>query len=126
MPSSGCEARTRAGDSCRATPLTGRPYCFTHDPEAAEVRRAARRRGGERSRRRPVELVELRTPEDVRAVLERLLAETLALRNSTPRNRCAGYLLSLLLKAVEVGELEERIAELEAREARPGALEVMG
>lgn len=125
MASTGCQATNQKGKPCEAAPLTGRPYCFAHDPEAAEARDTARRRGGEHSRRRPVELVELRSAEDVRAALERILAETLALKNSVRRNRAAGYLLSILLKAVEAGELEERIAALENRNEGGRALGVV-
>ena len=57
----------------------------------------------------------LASVEDVRQALAALVGETLALSNSVKRNRAAGYLLGLLLRALEVGDLEERVAALEAR-----------
>lgn len=111
--SNGCTATTREGRPCKAPTLAGRPYCFAHDPEKEEERREARRRGGERSRRRPLKLVELGSADAVREALERVLAETLALSNSIRRNRAAGYLLGLVLRALEQGDLEARVEKLE-------------
>lgn len=111
--SNACQATTREGRPCKAPPLAGRPYCFAHDPEKAEERREARRRGGERSRRPPIELVELGSAGAVREALERVLAETLVLGNSIRRNRAAGYLLGIVLRALEQGELEDRVERLE-------------
>lgn len=105
---------TRGNEPCRAPPLDGRPFCFHHDPANAERRRLARARGGQRSRRPPLELTTA-SAADVRRSVDALIADTMRLGNSVKRNRAAGYLLSLALRALEVGELEERIAALEAR-----------
>jgi uncharacterized small protein (DUF1192 family) len=51
----------------------------------------------------------------VQALLEETVSTTLAQENTGQRSRTLGYLLGLALKALEVGELEERIAALEER-----------
>ena len=56
MPVS-CLAIARSGSRCRSPVLAGKQYCFLHDPESAERRRAAARKGGRepRKRHRPAE-----------------------------------------------------------------------
>ena len=71
-----CTATTADGKRCRAPALQGRPFCFAHDPEKAEERADARRRGGY-NRRTPKATdpdgypTRLRSVGDVQAVLER-------------------------------------------------------
>jgi hypothetical protein len=55
---------------------------------------------------------------DVGAIQEQLetaLFDSLRLENSNGRSRTIGYLLGFALKALEVGELESRLAALEAQ-----------
>jgi len=51
--------------------------------------------------------------KEVRRLLELAVADTLNLDNSPARSRTLGYLVSLSLKALEVGEIEERVSALE-------------
>lgn len=44
-----CSERTTAGNPCRARPRPGRSVCFAHDPDLADQRAEARRRGGANS-----------------------------------------------------------------------------
>lgn len=50
----------------------------------------------------------------IRKVLELVTRETLAQKNSSQRSRAVGALLQIALKALEVGEIEERVEALEA------------
>jgi hypothetical protein len=54
--------------------------------------------------------------------LERALFDSLQLRNSVHRSRTIGYLVGIGLRALEVGELEERLAALEQRLGRASHL----
>lgn len=113
-----CQATTASGEPCQMSPLTDSDFCWTHDPARAVDRAAARKRGGQNSSRAglvgvSVEPVRLRTVEDVRTLLEDVVADTLALANSNARSRTLASLLTLALKALEVGELEERLVALE-------------
>lgn len=60
-------------------------------------------------------LVSLRSVGDVQAQLETVLADTLAQENSAARTQAIVRLLQTALKALEVGDLENRIAILEAQ-----------
>lgn len=69
------------------------------------------------------EPVRLRSPDDVLALLERVMSDTLHLENGASRSRAIGYLAGLALKALEIGEIEERLAALETTpmDSRPSS-----
>ena len=118
--------------TCKTTKADGTPcgmapgasgYCFAHDPARADERDEARRRGG---RVRSGDLaravlstaeagtLELQSAKDV----HRLLAETIQ-HARTGRLDCriaatVGSLAGVLLRALEQGDLETRLAEMEA------------
>ncbi len=105
-------------------PLSGGKFCFAHAPERARDRATARRRGGRQTQARglftlPESPELLREVPAVQAVLERTVYETLAQKNSAHRSRAIGSLLLIALKSLEVGELESRLAALEAATLRP-------
>jgi hypothetical protein len=50
----------------------------------------------------------------VRRLLEIAVLDALGLENSIARSRTLAYLAQVALKALEVGELEERVRELES------------
>ena len=110
------------------------PFCFWHAPETAEEAAEARRLGGlHRRKKRTVASIfglgGLRTIEDLQGLLETITIENLVLENSISRNRTVGTFLTIGAKLLEVGELAERLAVLEAaikpREGNP-ADEVLG
>lgn len=116
-----CVATNGQGEPCQAAPLTDSEFCFTHDPSRALERANARRRGGRNSSRAGsvvgslVQPVQLRSMAAIQAQLEAVVTDTLHQANSAQRSRTLGSLLSLAMKALEVGELEGRLAALEAR-----------
>jgi hypothetical protein len=94
-------------------------FCFWHSPEHTEEVDEARRLGGLRRRRERTvagayEFAGLATVGDIRRLLEVATIDTLALDNGVARNRTLAYLAQTALKCLEVGELEERVALLEA------------
>jgi len=112
-----CRANNERGEPCSAPPMAESDYCFHHDPAKASERAKARKRGG--YNRRQVKSsedagpVRIRSTQDVVALVERAIADTVALENSIARNRAIGYLAGVALKAQEVGELEERLEAVE-------------
>jgi hypothetical protein len=95
------------------------PFCFWHSPETAEEAAEARRLGGlHRRKKKTVGAVfgfrGLRTIEDNQGLLETAAIETLALENSISRNRALASFAAVGVKLIEVGDLEERLAVLEA------------
>ena len=90
-----------------------------HSPEYAEEIAEARRLGGLRRRREVAlsgayEFNGLATVADLRRLLEIAALDALGLENSIVRSRTLGYLVGVAAKLLEVGELEERLAYLEA------------
>ena len=117
-----------SGERCRAAPLREGRYCFVHDPDHADEAAEARRMGGLRRKREKTVAIAydfqgLESVEQLRRVLEVAILDTLSLDNGVARNRALGALTMAGLKALEVGELEQRVAALEAAmgagDARP-------
>lgn len=90
-----------------------------HDPQNAEAAAEARRLGGFRRKREgSVQLAYgfngLGSVEEMRRLLEIVAVDTLSLDNGVPRNRTVIAIVMAGLKALEVGELADRIEKLEA------------
>lgn len=119
-PVAQCTATTADGKPCGAPALHGRPFCYAHDPDRAAERADARRRGGY-NRRTPKATgpdgypTRLRSVGDVQALLEATLRDTVAQENSGARTQALVRLSLGALKVLELGDLEERLAALEAR-----------
>jgi len=113
-----CRFQKDNGEGCRATPMRGEEYCFWHHPEHAEEAAEARRLGGLRRRKEKItqgayDFEGLESVAHIRRLLEIATADTLALESSIARSRTLAYLAQMALKALEVGELEERVRALE-------------
>ena len=114
-----CKAKTHSGQACRSQAIKGSQFCFIHDPAQGAARAKARKRGGERRRvphagdvsRIPVSV---RTIEDVLKVLDYALAESMSLENSIQRGRLIVAIAGAFIEAIKTGELEQRLAAIEA------------
>ena len=107
------------GRPCRATKLRDEEFCFFHSPETAEEAAEARRLGGlHRRKKKSVAAIYgfagLRTISDSQTLLETAAIETLAIENSINRNRTLATFVSTAAKLIELGELADRVAALEA------------
>lgn len=120
-----CTAMCADGAPCRAHALAGDEFCFTHHPARSEERAIARRAGGEARRATilppPVPDRTLRSAGDVTALVSDAIGLVLKGELDSRSANTVGYLCSVLLKAIQVGELEERLARIEAA-VRPGAV----
>jgi hypothetical protein len=115
-----CEFRKKNGERCGADAQTGKSLCVFHDPARAADGRRARKAGGIR-RSRAVAALPVDTPDhplgntlDVSAFLAGSINQ---LRRGELDPRVAnavGYLTSVLLRSLEQGPLEERVARIEA------------
>jgi len=115
----GCKYVMPDGRRCGAPALRGENFCLFHSPAHEEEAAEARRLGGLRRRKEKTlagayEFEGLRTVTDIQRLLEIAVLDTLALENSVARSRTLAYLSQTALKCLEVGELEERLALLEA------------
>ena len=122
-----CDAIAEGGEPCRAAPLHDGVHCFWHSPEHQAEAQEARWLGGLRRRREATvagayAFEGLASVSDIRRLLEIAVTDTLELANSVARNRTLAYLAQTGLRALEVGELAERVAAIESAVApRPVA-----
>ncbi|MBM4437387.1 MAG: hypothetical protein FJ029_09160 [Actinobacteria bacterium] len=114
-----CQHRQQSGDWCGAPPIRGEAFCFWHHPDYADEAAQARRMGGLRSRREHTvagayDLAGITTVAGLQRVLEIAMLDSVGLDNTIARARTLGYLVGMGLKALEVGDHEQRLAALEA------------
>jgi hypothetical protein len=115
-----CEFRKKNGERCRADTQTGKSLCVFHDPARADDGHRARQAGGVH-RSRGAAVLPSDTPDhplgDTNQVSVLLADSINRLRRGQLDPRVAnamGYLTSLLLRSLEQGPIEERLAKIEA------------
>ena len=113
-----CKGLKEDGSRCQAPPLLDGDFCLMHSPEHADEVAEARRLGGLRRRREKAvsgayDFDGLADVVQVRRLLEVAVFDTLSLENSVARSRSLAYLAQVALKALEVGEFEQRLDALE-------------
>jgi hypothetical protein len=114
-----CKARNDRGQPCGATPLRERDFCVLHDPEHQEAVHAARSAGGQRRKREATlatayDFEGLTSVDKIRRLVEVAAYDTLSLDNNLNRARTLGYLAQVASTLLEKGEMEERLASIEA------------
>ena len=107
------------GQGCLAAPMADAPFCFWHSPDhSAEVVEAGRLGGLRRTREHTVggayQVEGLGSVAQIRRLLEIAVVDCLSLDNSVARVRSLAYLGMVALKLLEDGELEARLAAVEA------------
>ncbi len=113
-----CAFRGPTGKPCQAAPLHDGQFCLMHSPEHAQEVQEARRLGGLRRRREATvsgayDFEGLETVAGIRRLIHVAVIDTLGMENSLSRSRTLAYLVMVALKALEVGNLEDRINILE-------------
>ena len=115
-----CQFRKKNGTRCGANAQPANGLCVFHDPAKASEGRRARRAGGI-SRSRAAAVPPSDTPDHPLSnttEVSAFLADSInQLRRGQLDPRVAngmGYLTSVLLRALEQGPLEERMAKIEA------------
>lgn len=119
VASRACNARKEDGSPCGAPPLKDGEMCLVHSPEHIGEMQEARRLGGLRRRRETAvagayAFGGLATVEQIRRIVEIAVLDVLGLENSVARARTLAYLAQTASKLLEVGELAERLATVEA------------
>ncbi len=113
-----CQATAASGQPCSATPRPGRPYCLWHDPEAGEARRELSRKGGaarsNRARAKKRLPAESLTLQEVQGLLSVALKGVLAGRIEPGIANASANVARAIAAVAQAGEIEERIAALEA------------
>lgn len=114
-----CNFQRENGTYCNSFAMKNSDYCFQHNPAISdEEKREAKSKGGKSKVLIPVELqrkgnITLRTASDVRRFYQKLVNDVmkgeLDLRIATG----VSYILSGLLKAIEMTEIETKINNIE-------------
>ena len=115
-----CRFRKPNGERCRADAQAGKDLCVFHDPDRAIDGQRARRNGG-LNRSRSATVLPADTPDhplgntnDVSALLGDSINRLRRGELDPKVANAMGYLASVLLRALEQGPLEERLAKLES------------
>ena len=119
MKPRGCKFVMPDGRQCRSSALRGEEWCLFHHPEHQAEAAEARRIGGLRRRREGTiagayDFGGANNVADIQRLIDIAILDTLALDNSVARARTLLYAAHTALKCLEVGELEERVDQLEA------------
>ena len=114
-----CNARRDDGEPCGAAPLRDGLYCLMHDPAQADVVAEGRRLGGSRRRKEATvagayDIEGLDTVPQLRRIVAIVLTDALSMENSVARGRLLLAATQTAAKLLEVGELEQRLEEVEA------------
>ena len=119
-----CKAKKPDGSDCQAVAMPGSEYCFFHDPAKAEKRREAQSLGG---RHNHMKTLDPNTPDVMIESCQDaipLLSDTINhVRKGEVDPRVAnavGYLANVLIKAVELTELETLVTRLAGLEKEIG------
>jgi hypothetical protein len=124
MPNSKCQSLRKDGQACGADAQTGKSVCIFHDPERSADAVRARRAGGI-ARSQPPSVLSSNTPEtrlisfkEVSSLLGDSINQVLRGEIDPRIANTVGYLSAIPLKALEQGEVEERLSKLEAAVTR--------
>jgi hypothetical protein len=114
-----CLGVNQQQEPCRQAPLRDGEFCFWHSPDHETEAAEARRLGGLRRRREGAlsgayELDSLASTPDLRRLLEVAAFDALGLENSVARVRAITAIVTVGARLLETGEIEERVAALEA------------
>jgi len=118
-----CAAATADGKRCPTAPLRDGEYCFMHSPDHSAEAAEARRLGGLRRRRETTlavayDFAGLGSTESIGRIIEIATLDALGLENSIARCRVLIAAALAASRLLEVGELEARLAALEAAVGR--------
>ena len=113
-----CIFRLSSGRQCKAAALKDSEFCWVHSPERAKEVQEARRLGGLRRKREVTissayQFESLDTVDGIRRIVLIALLDALSMENSMSRVRTLAYLAQVALRMLEVGDIEERVADLE-------------
>ena len=112
-----CRFRQPDGKRCQAKPIRDSAYCFWHDPAKSDARKDAGRIGGLRGRARTLSLdtpdFRVSNAESIVELLSKTVNQTLRGEIDPKVSNAIGYLSSVILRAKEQGEIEERVAKIE-------------
>jgi len=113
-----CQAKKPDGADCRTAALPSTSFCFFHDPDQADKRRASQSFGGSQNRMKTLDAaapdVKVENCRDVVALISDTINQVRKGQLDPRIANAVGYLSAVLIKAAEQGDMEKRIAEIES------------
>ena len=113
-----CKARTKDGTECQTPALAGSDFCFFHDPDKADERREANSKGGRQDKIKTLSAdapdIQVESCQDVARLISTTINQVRKGELDPRIANAVGYLANVLIRAVEQGDMEERIKSLEA------------
>ena len=106
-----------SGQRCGSWALKDKNYCFSHDPDSLEKKILAVTKGGlTRSVKVdvPMEVMPIATPGDVASLLASTINDVRAGNLDLRVANTVGYLAGVLIKALEVAEVDRKIEAVRA------------
>jgi len=100
---------------CSANAMKNSKFCFTHNPDMKEQKRAAVIKGGKMSKKNHSFLppIVLNQSKDIVDLLATTINEVRGGLVEIKIANCIGYLSGHLIKAIEIADLEERVSKIE-------------
>jgi hypothetical protein len=99
------------GTQCNAQAMTQSEFCFSHDPETQEDKELAVRKGGlaPKGKEEPLPPMPITNPTEILALIHDTINRVRTSPMTHHKANCIGYLASIALKTMEVGELDEKL-----------------
>lgn len=106
------------GERCKAKALRNSKYCFYHsrDKDTIKTRKEAQRRGGRNNGRTyepATEEISVKSMVDVVSLMENTINDVRMHRMDIRRANSIGFLVNIVVKAIEKKDLERRLGLLE-------------
>lgn len=103
---------------CKNFALTGDDYCFFHSPDKAKDRAKAQRKGGKKALAEKKHIlkesnIQIKNTSDVVKLLNKTINQVRTGEIEVKIANSVGYLSGICLKAIEQGDIEERLDALE-------------
>ncbi len=108
-----CQHIKPDGTQCGANAMADAEFCFSHNPETQEGKAAAVLKGGQAIKPRkedvPLEPLSVKSTQDILALIQDTINRVRTEPMTHQKANCIGYLANIALKALEVGELDEKL-----------------
>ena len=128
-----CKATTKDGPGCQTSAMPGSDFCFFHDPDKADERFEARAAGGRQNRMKTLSAdapdLKVESCQDVVSLISETINQVRKGELDPRVANAVGYLANVLIRAVEQGDIEDRIEALESAvkmKSRPSEILSMG
>ncbi len=103
-----CIHKTKENLQCKAYSISGREFCFTHDPQMADRRKIAVQKGGLSPKKKrsvmAINRIRMKNPEDMIILLEDTVNRVRTGSMAPQQANVVGSLVSLAIKAFEISE----------------------